>query len=226
MSERMKLNVIEAKPREEVGKNNIPKLTFKAVNKDNKEFTYFTFRTSLFETIEAKGEIDAEVDIAGHEYDGNTYTDRKVTQIYKDGQPIGGQKKAWGKSPEMIMAELESKAKNTALMSACDLAKSDKIEVKIILKKAQEFYEWLRNGQEKHKGRQESEAKGQASTPKTALSKEPTNLGELLTWIQSHGKEYGREWLFKNQSCTEEELKDPEKVKMAYLEIKQNTGWE
>lgn len=145
MSNRIKLIVTEVKEVQKVGEKQIPKLNFKAKDPEGKEHQYFSFRTSLFELIKSNAELDAEVDITTREYDGTTYTDRKITQIYVDGQPVGGQKKPWGKSPEMILVELDARAKNTSLMSACELAKVDKIDIKTITKTAQEFYEWLKD---------------------------------------------------------------------------------
>ena len=142
--ERLKLKVLEVKEREKVGKNQIDKLSFKASLGDGEGAWYFTFKTSLFEVIEAKGEIDAEVDISERVYDSNTYVDRKITQIYKDGQPIGGQKKGqWGKSPEAVQLEVEGRYRNTALMQAVELVKYDKLSIEAILSKADLFYKWL-----------------------------------------------------------------------------------
>jgi hypothetical protein len=57
-----------------------------------------------------------------------------------------------------------------------------------------------------------------------------TNLGTLLTWLQTHGKSYTRDWLFKNQSFQESELMPltPEGLKnrqSAIAEIRQMAGW-
>ena len=94
MAERMKLKIMEVMARQEVGDNKIPKLSFKALNENGAEHTYFTFKTSLFETIEKKGELDAEVET---ETKGD-YINHKITQLYVDGQPVQVKKDWSGKS--------------------------------------------------------------------------------------------------------------------------------
>jgi hypothetical protein len=65
-----------------------------------------------------------------------------------------------------------------------------------------------------------------AGAKKDKPAGEPRNLGELLTWTASHGKEFDRTWFFKNQSYKEKELQeDPNKVRNAYLELKQAMSW-
>ena len=97
--ERKGLAIISVEPVKEVGSKGAKKLQFKAKEKAGREeLTYFTFRPSLFETIE-KGigqVLDCETETSSRERDGNTFTDRKVNQIFVDGQPIGGQKKQFG----------------------------------------------------------------------------------------------------------------------------------
>lgn len=51
------------------------------------------------------------------------------------------------------------------------------------------------------------------------------DLGALLTWCANHGKEFNRTWFFKNTSATEEELKNPAKIRDAVIELKANMGW-
>jgi len=107
---RLKLTITEVKERQPVGDKGAVKLAFMATEGDGKALPYFTFSSRLFETIEqGKGkELDCNVNISKRiwERDGEPmeFTDRKVTQIYIDGQPIGGKK--WGggyqDSPEKI----------------------------------------------------------------------------------------------------------------------------
>lgn len=144
-TKRMKLEIIEVKERQPIGDRGAVKLSFKAKIED-KELWFFTFSTRLFETIEAgKGQtLEVDVVISTREYDGNTYIDRKVTQIYKDGQPIavssGGRQ--YGKSPE----ELQLSRRSFALSYAKDLAVAKLIEVKDILTKAENYYRWMGEG--------------------------------------------------------------------------------
>lgn len=143
-TKRMKLEILEVKEKQPVGDRGAVKLSFKA-KFDDKELWFFTFSTRLFETIETgKGQtIEADVVISTREYDGNIYTDRKVTQIYKDGQPIataGGRQ--YGKSPE----ELQLSRRSFALSYAKDLAVAKLIEVKDILTTAENYYRWMGEG--------------------------------------------------------------------------------
>jgi len=54
----------------------------------------------------------------------------------------------------------------------------------------------------------------------------PQTIQALYNWVVSHGKKYTRTWFLDNFNYTEEELKDPERVKTAYHEVKEVTGWE
>ena len=98
MTER--LTILEVNDIEKVGAKNIPKLGFRAKGVDSNEYPYFTFRTSLFDYIKKDTTIEADVETKTREYQGNIYHDRKVTEIYVGGQPVGEKKKAWGGSQE------------------------------------------------------------------------------------------------------------------------------
>lgn len=112
--ERVKLTITEAKEPVAVGDKGALKKAFTAKREGtDKAVSYFTFSKSLFEKVLAGASIDADVETSTREYDGNTYTDRKVSQIYEGGQPVaqhgtgagsGGQR-AWGKSPETLALE-------------------------------------------------------------------------------------------------------------------------
>lgn len=145
MAERMKLKVTEVGEVKSVGDKGAKKLPFKATNAENKEYWYFSFRTSVFDTIKKDAELDAEVEVTTREYNDNTYVDRKVTQIYVDGQPVGGQKQGgWrGKSPE----ELDLSRKSYALSYAKDLCVADKIKLNDIIKQAELFDKWMSGGE-------------------------------------------------------------------------------
>lgn len=239
--ERLKLKVLEVKEREKVGKNQIDKLSFKASLGDGEGAWYFTFKTSLFEVIEAKGEIDAEVDISEREYDSNTYVDRKITQIYKDGQPIGGQKKGqWGKSPEAVHLEVEGRYRNTALMQAVELVKYDKLSIEAILSKADLFYKWLagdkpavkvttmevvKQAEKDIKDLWPEEQHIEKQVAEQVKESEPKTIQALYNWISKHGKHYTRSWFLKTFSFTEEELRQPEKISNAYYEVKEMMNW-
>jgi len=112
---RLKLTITEVGARQSVGDKGAVKLLFYAREKEaEKALPYFTFSSRLFETIEqGKGkEIDCEVNVSTREWerDGDIqhFTDRKVTQIYVDGLPIGGQKRQWNQDSPETRASIEA----------------------------------------------------------------------------------------------------------------------
>lgn len=162
-TERRNLTITHVEEVKKVGDRQIPKLPFKAKDGDT-ELAYFTFRSSLFEAIKVGQTINADVETSSRVYDGNTYTDRRVVQVYIDGQPIGGkgQQGYRGKSPE----ELEQSARSQVLSYAKDLAVADKIPVGEITKQADIFYAWVKqNGKA-------SEAKLESKAPDAKLESE------------------------------------------------------
>ena len=136
MAERKNLTITEVKSVEKVGKNQTPKLSFKAKDGD-KELWYFSFRTSLFEAIKEGQTVNADVETEQR----GEYTNRRIVQIYVDGQPVvsKGSGRSYGKSPE----ELEQQARLMILAYAKDLAVADKIPLEDIPKTADWFYTWL-----------------------------------------------------------------------------------
>lgn len=52
----------------------------------------------------------------------------------------------------------------------------------------------------------------------------PTNAGELLKWVSSHGKDYNRTWLV-NGPCKIEEKRITEEIESVYEEVKALMGW-
>lgn len=140
-TKRMKLEILEVKERQSVGEKGAIKLTFKAKGDDG-EHWYYTFRSSLFETIEGGQGKTFEVDIEVKETE-QWGTQRDIKQIYVEGQPVGGKKQGgWqprGKSPE----ELELSRRSFALSYAKDLAVAKLIEVNDVLTTAEVYYRWL-----------------------------------------------------------------------------------
>jgi len=142
MSERKNLTIIEVKPIKKIGDKQIPKLSFRASDGE-RELEYHTFRSSLFDAVKAGEAIDADIEIKTREWEGETYTDRRVVQIYVDGQPLGGKKSGQfyrGKSPE----ELELSARAYALSYSKDLAVAERIDLDQIVLYAEDFYNWLK----------------------------------------------------------------------------------
>lgn len=171
MSERKSLTIIQVKEVEKVGDKQIPKLSFKAKDGEQ-EHWYFTFKSSLFELIKGGQTINADVET---EIKGE-YTNRKIVQIYVDGQPIGGkgQQGYRGKSPE----ELELSARSYALSYAKDLAVADKIPVVEIINQAEIFYNWVKK----------SEPKAPETKPETKSSAPVEDLEEVFKETTPTGK--------------------------------------
>ena len=159
MAERKTLTITQVNDIQKVGEKQIPKLSFKAKDADG-EFLYSTFRSSLFDAIKQGSVIDAEVDV---KQDGD-WINRRVVQIYVNGQPIGGQKQGFrGKSPE----ELELSARAYALSYAKDLVNGDKLELGKILDQATAFHKWLTNGKPISQKGDESQSEPQQQNPTT-----------------------------------------------------------
>ncbi len=82
------LTILEAKEPQKIGDKGAQKLVIKAKNKEGKDLQYFTFSNRLFSYLTQDAVIECDIDISTREYENQTYTDRKITQIYKDGQPV------------------------------------------------------------------------------------------------------------------------------------------
>ena len=87
------------------------KLPFSA-EADGKELMYVTYSKRLFSHIKPNTTIEADVETVQRDTKSGTFIDRKITQIYKDGQPIAPQGQRQGgyrKSPEELKQEAEIK---------------------------------------------------------------------------------------------------------------------
>jgi hypothetical protein len=122
--ERKKLTITSVEPVKKVGSKQVDKLTFKAKDGD-KELTYQTFRTSLFEIIQVGQTIEFEVETSERDVDGNIFVDRKINQAFVNGEPVVKQNKGFGRStsPE----ERASIETQTAVKMAVELRIADKI---------------------------------------------------------------------------------------------------
>lgn len=153
-AKRTTLEVTEVKERQPVGEKGAVKLEFKA-KVDDKELKFFTFSSRLFEAIEAKGIIEADVITTTREgtgdYEGTTFTDRKVTQIYKDGQPIS--QKAFSRyqeSPERI-ASIEAQ-KRADIIAQLWMAGKLKDDDPLVI----QMRDWLSTSPSKGEGKAET----------------------------------------------------------------------
>lgn len=185
MAERKNLTITQVNEIQKVGNKQIPKLSFRARENDNElAGMYFTFKSSLFELIKEGQTITADVETSTREWEGNTYTDRKITQVYVDGQPVSGKSQYRGKSPE----ELEQQARLMILAYAKDLAVADKIPLNDITKTADWFYTWLTVNDKvaspamtPHS--ESSELQHESSTP---TGKKIQNITELKSLLMKH----------------------------------------
>lgn len=135
MSERMQLTITHVDEVKAVGTQGAQKLGFKAKTPDGKEIPFFSFRKSLFDIIKGNigKAIDADVEITSKEVEGNTYTDRKVNEIFVDGKPVAGESKGqgqgrpWqGKTPEQIEKERHSIESQQAIIAVTALLTAGK----------------------------------------------------------------------------------------------------
>ncbi len=198
MSERKNLTITQVEEIKKVGKNQVPKLSFRAKDGD-KEYTYFTFKSSIFDLIKTGQTINADVETTNREWEGNQYTDRRVVQVYVDGQPIGGQKQGYrGKSPE----ELDQQARVMVLAYAKDLAAADKIPISEITNQADAFYTWVKKTDSGVKAKAESQVShsqidelefldnepktDEAKTPESTAPGKVQNVTELKTLMAKH----------------------------------------
>ena len=98
-TERKNLTITQVEEIKKVGDKQIPKLSFRAREGNNElAAIYFTFKPSLFELIKEGQTISADIEIEQR----GEYTNRKVVQIYLDGQPVSskGTGRSYGKSPK------------------------------------------------------------------------------------------------------------------------------
>jgi hypothetical protein len=137
---RKKLTVISADEPRPYGSKGGTLVKFKAKNGDGKELTFTVFSKSLFEYIKPGAELDCEIDTSSREHEGNTYTDRTITQIFIGGEPVA-QKKSYGGGYNRASIE-----RQVCLKCACEVHGSTGVgdsAVDEILKAADRFYRWL-----------------------------------------------------------------------------------
>lgn len=138
MSERKSLTITQVEEVKKVGDKQIPKLSFRAREGANElAAIYFTFKSNLFELIKEGQTINADVETEQR----GEYTNRKIVQIYVDGQPTGGKKEGYrGKSPE----ELEQSLRSQCCSYAKDCAVAKLMPLEDIPKQADIFYAWVK----------------------------------------------------------------------------------
>ncbi len=229
--DKLTLSITEVSEPKEVGQKGAKKLAFKAKTADGKELSYFTFTTKFFPIIQAKGELDGDVETSQREYDGNTYTDRKLVEVYKDGQPVGGEKKGWqprgGKDSPEKRASIEAQK---AVEIGANLWIAGKIKDDDMLVERLRMWCLSRLGVDKPLPTPVTQQA--QSTPEIPLDKPvDMNVGQLLQWIMAHSKidptikKGARGWLSTKVTFNDTELQDPENVKVAWGTVREVTGW-
>ncbi|MFW9991941.1 MAG: hypothetical protein ACFFD4_07755 [Candidatus Odinarchaeota archaeon] len=229
---RTKLTILEVKPRQLLNQEKgTTKLAFRAGAEDG-EHWYYTFRTSLFETIEngIGSVLDCEILTTESEQWG---TQRDCKQIYVDGQPVGGKKQGGGgwrsKSPE----ELELARGSYALSYAKDLAMVDKIKVSDIITKAEEFHDWLKSDKSgtiptttEHKKGSIEHKKDTPEDDQGFLPNEHTD--NLLQWVADNMKfksqKTARNWIVNVCKIENDRIdSEPQEVMTKIAELQ---GWQ
>ena len=138
---REKLTILEVKEPQKVGDKGAQMVKFRARGADGKELWYTTFRQSLFDSIKVGIELEVDVETETRTHNGTEYTDRRVSQLYVDGQPVAvkgaGGRPPFGfngrKSPEEIASiEQQVAAKLVAELWIADKLEQDSKEVKAL----------------------------------------------------------------------------------------------
>ena len=218
------------------------KLRFKAKDGEQ-EYLYDCIRNTLFESIKPGETIDADVSKRSQTgNDGEVHTYRSVAQIYKDGQPVGGQnKKGQGYSrntPEDRQFERERTAFNgiMALLGNGIIDLIHPLSVRA-LKWAEDALSGTPSPSptpaQKPHALEGTESPKSSKTPSDKAfddlksATDPQTFGELFTWVATHGKNYTRTWLFKTISITEQEVvaNNPKRLSDAFHEIKNLMQW-
>ncbi len=192
--ERLTLTITSVSEPKEVGSKGAKKLAFKAKTSDGKELNYFTFATRLFPFVK-EGEIEGDIETQEREYEGNVYIDRKLVEVYKDGQPIAGEKKGWqprGNDPETR----RSIERQTSLHIAAQMSEPG-ISVTELLDKAEQIFEWTATGKRLDKDAstpiQPKPEQAQSEANKALDKPVDTLPPEILKGVNSHKQP--RVWL-------------------------------
>ncbi len=151
-SGRKKLIVTKAPEAKQItGKDNKPLdfIEFMAkVEGEDSAVKYSVWSKTFNEFFKLDAVVDCDIIVTDQKQkdpDGNFYKNRKITQVYQDGKPVKEQQqKQWGKSPETVAMEVESKARNESLMATIDMIEAKEIEFKDWRYYATQFYRYLK----------------------------------------------------------------------------------
>ena len=247
INKRLTLEITEVSEPKDISKDNRPfmMLEFKAkAEGDDKPHTYKAFSSKLFEHIQTGTSIDCDINITtkiveGQDGEPRTYTNRKVTQIYVDGQPVNVRQSGgghYGKPLEATLAEIDSRFRDTALMQAIEFSKYTEgvtIDEDFILGTADRFYGWLSSGNTMISGApltvqvKAPKALHPSPAPRQIVSKpqadasdlrslEIKNLGDLFSACLKYFKLSQSATLKELGGITKEQISDP---KESWLQI-------
>lgn len=148
-SKRMKLKITEVGTKKQVGQ--ATKTPFKATDGE-REYQYFTFSNRLAEHLKVDTEIDCDIEVSSREYDGNTYIDRKLVQIYENNEPVI-KKSGYSERSKESFAEFHLRQKSIERQNALTNAvtfwtktNTGEISTQQILYTAEDFFLWTSQG--------------------------------------------------------------------------------
>ncbi len=146
-SKRMKLKITEVGAKKQVGQ--ATKTPFKASDSE-REFQYFTFSNKLAEYLKVDTEIDCDIEVSSREYEGNTYIDRKLVQVYENNEPVI-KKSGYSERSKESFAEFHLKQKSIERQNALTNAVTfwaiyTEKSINDILDTAEHFVGWTADG--------------------------------------------------------------------------------
>lgn len=226
-NKRVKLEITEVSEPKDIGKDRpFMMLEFKAKGEDDdKAHTYKAFSSRLFEYIEKGATIDCDINITtktveGQDEEPRTYTNRKVTQIYVDGQPVNVRQSGGGyrqDSPE-TRASIESQKRADITAQLWIGGKFDEKTPEVI-----KMRKWLMAETplpDKAPEAPQTALKPQETAPKENLKDLPIkNLGDLFSACLKHYKLSQSAVLKELGGGTKEDIAD---AQTAWLQIVEN----
>ncbi len=90
--ERKQITVITVGQPQEKGDKGNKKLAFSAKEVTGQTLEFSTWHASIFEYIKPQAVLDCDIQYGSHEYNGQTYQDREIKQLYINGKPMVQQK--------------------------------------------------------------------------------------------------------------------------------------
>ena len=210
--ERRTLTVVAVQEVVPIGDKGIQKLPFTAKDETGIERGYFTYRKTFFSAIKKDAVLDCEVETSQREVQGNIYTDRKINQIFVEGEPVkpqGGYQRA-GRSPQ----EIWSIEQQVAVKEVGDWLRAEKPSKPLPQELFDSYVAWLQT-------RLNTKV---PAVVETSPKKEPAAAKpSVMPVIEQPTFDYQAEFT-KLQKAMKEEGLDPSQVKLA-LGINSTKEW-